>query len=208
MPCEDAHTCALLCFLHLPQSNASIEASTGQQAPIETPFQRVHRAALDGESREVRTPVGIPELDGGIISTTGEHASVGSKGEALDAAAMPTHPEQGTILQVPQLDGPIPAPGGEYVSIRTEGEGLYCGGMCLPGQVQDLSSLAPHACSPPPAASSPVVPIGACGHRPGGIKGLGKDCIADYSPGQRRILHLNALQIHAAKRKIRQIKTA
>src|SRR5260370_18541603 len=101
MPCEDAHAGAWLCFLHLPQSNASIEASTGQQAPIETPGQRVHRAALDGESREVRTPVGIPELDGGIISTTGEYASVGSKGEALDAAAMPTHPDPATLPPVP-----------------------------------------------------------------------------------------------------------
>ncbi len=96
--------------LHLPQLNTSIEAATGQQAPIRTPGQCIDRAALTGERLEVLTRGDIPESDSGIISATGECTAIRSKDEMMDAAGMLPQPEQGTVLQVPQLDGPIPTP--------------------------------------------------------------------------------------------------
>src|SRR5947209_5621183 len=68
----------------LPQSNPSIEASTGEHAPMGTPSQREYRAALTGESLAVYARVDIPELDGGIVSAAREGASIGGKGQALD----------------------------------------------------------------------------------------------------------------------------
>src|SRR5213078_522682 len=114
---------------------ASIDAPTGEQASIGTPGQREHRAALTGERLVVCARVSVPELDGGIISTAGECASIGGKGQALDVVGEPTRPEQGTALDVPQLDAPIPAPRGERASIRAEGEGPHRVRMRLPGQV-------------------------------------------------------------------------
>src|ERR1700676_5154747 len=101
--------------------------------------------------------------------------AIRSKGETLDAASMLSQPEQGPVLKVPQLDHAIPTPRSEHLLIRTESECLYRSGMRLPGQVQHFPLVTPHACSSAPAAHRPVMPIGACGYRPGRVKGLGKD---------------------------------
>ena len=121
---------------------------------------------------------------------------------------MLSQPEQGPVLQVPQLDGPIPAPGGERLLIWTEGECLYRSGMRLPGQVQRFPVVAPHACSSAPAAHRTVAAIGARRHRPGRVKGLGKDRLLQRGPRKRRILHLDPLEICASKRELRQIQAA
>src|SRR5260370_7364897 len=79
---ERPHTGAWLCFLcprELPQSNASIDAPTGEQAPIGTPRQREHRAAMAGERLAVRASVSIPHLDGEIFSPPAELAPIGVK---------------------------------------------------------------------------------------------------------------------------------
>src|SRR5258708_24066483 len=96
--------------------------------------------------------------------------------------------------------------GGERRLGRTEGGGLPCGGMRLPGPVQRFPVVPPHACSSAPAAHSPVVAIGACGYRPGRVKGLGKDRLLQGSPGKCRILHLDPLEIGTSKRELRQIQ--
>src|SRR5947209_17890399 len=108
--------------MHLPQSNASIDAATGQQAPIRAPGQSIDRAALAGERLEVLTRGDIPESDSAIISATGECPAIRSKDETMDAAGMLSQPEQGPVLQVPQFDGAVPTSGGERLLIWTEGE--------------------------------------------------------------------------------------
>src|SRR5260370_5898385 len=121
---ERPHTGAWLCFLcprELPQSNASIDAPTGEQAPIGTPGQREHRAAMAGERLAVRASVSIPELHGGIISPAGECASIGGKGQAFDLVGEPARPQQATALYCPQLDGTIPAPSSPRASIPADG---------------------------------------------------------------------------------------
>src|SRR5260370_18232909 len=185
--------------LQLTQVNTSIVAATGQKAPIRTPGQGIDPTALTGERLEVLPRGDIPEPDSGIISATGERTSIRSKGETMDAAGMLSQPEQGTVLQVPQLDGAIPTPGGERLLIWTEGEGLYRSGMRLPGQVQYLPVVTPHACSSAPAAHRPVGPIGARRHRPGRVKGLVKNRLVQGSPANRRILHLTPLKIDASQ---------
>ena len=50
--------------------------------------------------------------------------------------------------------------------------------------------------------------MGARCHRPGRVKGLGKDRLSQYGPGKRRILHLDILQIGATQHKMRQVKAA
>src|SRR5260370_17653724 len=188
---EGPHTGAWLGFLcprELPQSNASIDAPTGEQAPIGTPGQREHRAERGGERLGGGASGSIPELDGGIISAAGECASIGGKGQAFDVVGEPARPEQGPALYVPQLDGTIPAPSSQRVSIRAEGEGAHRVAMRLPGQVQEPPSLLPHACFPPPSARSPVLPIAADGHRPGDIKGLVQDRLTQESLRKAGIL--------------------
>ena len=77
------------------EPNASIDAPTGKQAPIGTPSQREHRAALAGERLGVGAVVSVPELDNGSISSAGERAPIGGKGQALDVVGDPGRPEQG-----------------------------------------------------------------------------------------------------------------
>ena len=150
----------------------------------------------------------VPELDGGIISSAGECASIWGKGEALDVVGEPARPEQGPALCVPQLDAPIPARSGKGASIRAEGEGTHCVAMCLPGQVQEPPFLAPHAYFSPPAARSPVPSIEADGYRPGDIKGLVQDCLTQAGPGKGGILHLDPLQRCPPDAELRQIQAA
>ena len=149
MSLEHPHAAAWLRQRPFPQPNLRVEAPAGEQAPIGTPGQRMHRATVTGEHLQMCAPVGLPEPDDGIISAAAQCASIGGKGQALDAVGMPACPEQGTVLQVPQLDSPIPAPGGQGAFIRAEGEGPDCIEMRLPGQVQDLPFLAPDAHFPP-----------------------------------------------------------
>src|SRR5947209_17818648 len=77
--------------------------------------------------------------------------------------------------------------------------------MRLPGQVQQLTTLAPHPHFPPPAARSPVLFVEACGHRPDGIEGLSKDRLTQGGSRKRRILHLDPLQRRSTNDKLRQI---
>src|SRR5437763_3718569 len=100
MPYEHPPGAFWLLPRELPQSNALIGAPNGEQAPIGTPGQREHRAALTGERLAVRAGCRVPELDGGIISTAGERASIWSKGQAFDVVGEPACPEQGTALDV------------------------------------------------------------------------------------------------------------
>src|SRR6266699_4179058 len=142
----------------IPQPDHVVKAATGEQAAIRAPGQRIHRASVAIEGLAVHTPVGVPESDGRIKSPTGERASLGGKRQALDAVGMPARPEQGTMLQVPQLEGPIPAPSGQRAFVRAEGKGPDYIEMRLPGQMQGLAWLAPHAHFPPPAPRGPVLP--------------------------------------------------
>src|SRR5258708_7054334 len=148
----------------------------------------------------------VPKPDGGIISSTGKRAAIGSKGESKDAAGMLTHPVQGTVSQAPQLDSSIPTPGSQRAPIRAEGESRHRAAMRLPGQVQNLPSLAPYACFPQSAARSSVVPIRTGVHRPGGVKGLAKDSVAQRGPGMGSSMQFAALQGRPSKDKLRQIQ--
>src|SRR5215471_16321836 len=73
--------------------------------------------------------------------------------------------------------------------------------------MQGVASLAPHAHFSPRAACCPKRPPGADGHRPGSIKGLGKNSIAECGLHQRSILHLDALQIRSPEGEMREIET-
>src|SRR2546428_5913725 len=120
---------------------------------------------------------------------------------------MPSRPEQGAALEVPQLDRFIPAPADQRASIRAKSEGIRRVGMRLPVPYQGLAFLLPDAHLPTLTGGRPVLPVAADIHRPDGIVGLGKDGVMDQRSGERCILHLDALQIHSAKREIRQIET-
>src|SRR6266446_9995427 len=102
---EHPHGRFWLCLLHLPQSNMHVEASTGEQAAIGTPGQRIHRAAMASERLQVCASLSVPEPNGSIIPAAGQRASIGGKGKAFNAVGGPIRPEQGTALHVPQLDG-------------------------------------------------------------------------------------------------------
>ncbi len=147
----------------VPQSNNSIDASTGKQPPIGTPSQCKHRASVAGVDLEICARCRVPEPDDCIISAAGDHAPVGGKGDVVDAVAMPTRPEQVTTIQIPQLEGPVKAPRSQYTSIRTKGEGHHRVAMRLPSQVQNLPSLPPYLHFPPPSGHSPVLPVAADG---------------------------------------------
>src|SRR5947209_17951096 len=151
--------------------------------------------------------MGVPELDGGIISATGERAAIGGKGQAFDVVGEPARPEQGPALCVPQLDGTIPAPSSQRASIRAEGEGAHRVGMRRPGQVQEPSFFAPHACFSPPAARGPVLPIAADGHRPGNIKTLVKADPPQLTPGKAGTFIPNPLKKAHPKERWAQSKT-
>ena len=77
----------------------------------------------------------IPEPDGGLMSSTGEQAAVGGKGQTVGALGMPARPEQGTTFDVPQLDAAIKAPAGERAFVRAEGEGNHNVRMRLPDEM-------------------------------------------------------------------------
>src|SRR5712692_8614972 len=98
MACEHARGSFWLCLLHLPQANLHVEAATGEQAAIGTPGKRIHRAAMANECLQERAPLDVPEPYGSIISAAGERASMGGKGEALNALGGPIRPEQGALL--------------------------------------------------------------------------------------------------------------
>ena len=153
-----------------------------------------------------RATVQVPEMDPRIISPTGEQVSLGGKGQAEGALGLPARPEQGITFDVPQLDAAISAPAGEQASVRAEGDGEHGVGMPLPGQVQGWACLAPYPHFSTPASRGPVLPVGACGHRGDGIEGLGKDALLEQCPGETRILHLDALQMHAAQDQAREIE--
>src|SRR3989440_9952225 len=80
--------------------------------------------------------------------------------------------------------------------------------MRLPGQVQELSFLAPHPHFPPPAAHSPVLSVEACGHRPDGIEGGSPDRLTQSGSRKLGILHLDPLQRCPSNDKLRQIQAA
>src|SRR5260370_11522964 len=136
MACEHPRGCFWLHLLHLPQSNLHVEASTGEQASIGTPGQRIHRAAMASERLQVRAQLRVPEPNGRIISAAGERASIGGKGQAFNAVGRPIRAEPGPALHVPPLDGTIPAPAGERASIWAESEGIDIVGMRLPCPVR------------------------------------------------------------------------
>src|SRR5438270_202106 len=104
------------------------------------------------QPRPIAAPIAIPEPDRLVETTTGERATIGGKGQALDVVGEPARPEQGAALDVPQFDAPIPAPGRQRAPFRAEGEGPHRVGMRLPGQMQELPFFAPHTYFPAPAA--------------------------------------------------------
>src|SRR5260370_1285101 len=129
MPREHPHAGTLLCLLHLPEPNDSIEATIGEQAPIGPPGHRVHRAAIASEHLEIRATGGVPEANGGTISAAGERVPIRGKGDAVDDVGMLARPEQGATRQPPQLNETIPAPSGQRASLRADTEVPNRGGM-------------------------------------------------------------------------------
>src|SRR5260370_4853643 len=156
MPREHPHAGTLLCPLHLPEPNDSIEAPTGEQAPIGTPGHRVHRAAIASERLQIRARLGVPKPDGGIYPAAGENLSIGGKREALDAVELPARPEQRATLQLPQLHETIPAPNGHGSSIPAETHGRNRFRMRPPAQLQQLSLLPTHTPFPSPSHRRPM----------------------------------------------------
>src|SRR2546423_13975332 len=80
--------------------------------------------------------------------------------------------------------------------------------MRLPGQVQELSFLAPHPHFPLPAARSPVLSVETCGHRPDGIEGGSPDRLTQSGPRKLRILHFDPLQRRSPNDELRQVQAA
>ena len=161
------------------------------------------------ERLQVRATLSIPEPDGRIIASTSKQASIGSKSHTVDTVRMPACPEQGATSYLPELDAAIIAPAGQSASIRAESDSRHNVSMGLPDPVQGLARLLlphPHPHFSPLAASGPVLPVAADGHCPAGIEGLSKDALTHQRPGQGRVLHLDALQIHPAQRQLRQIQ--
>src|SRR5215467_11738259 len=167
MPRQHLYNGFWLCPPYSPESNASIKTATRKQTPIGTPGQRVYRSTLAGEGLEVCAPVGVPELNSGVIPTASDQVSIGRKGEGLDVIGPPVRPEQLTTFYVPQLESTIPASSCQRTSIRAESESRDRVEMRLPGQVQQLPSLLPYPHFSPPAARHPVLPVAADGHSPG-----------------------------------------
>src|SRR5438270_6370320 len=202
MPHERLDAGGWLGLLDLPQPNLPREAPAGEQAPIRTPGDRIHRIRM-WQRLEVRATLGSPEPDGRIISPAGKQASIGSKRHTVDTVRMPACPEQGATGYLPQLDAAIIAPAGQSASIRAESDGRHNVSMGLPDPVQGLARLLlplPHPHFSPLAGSRPVLSVAADGHCPAGIEGLSKDALTHQCPGQSRVLHLDALQIHPAQR--------
>jgi hypothetical protein len=195
-------------YREIPQSNTGVEASAGEQVPIGTPGQGVHRAAMTGERPQVRAGFHIQKLDDRICPAASEHTPIWGKGQALDIVGLPVRPERGATLQVPQLDAPIKTAGGEGAFIRAECEGRHRTGMRLPGQVQQLPFLPPHPHFSPPAARSPVLPARAGGHGPDSIEGGSPDGLTQSGSRKRRILHLDALQVGPANGESGEVQAA
>src|SRR5260221_2935689 len=206
MPCEQLHAGVRLLPGLFPYPYAPILAPTGEQAPIRTPGQSLHLAALAGECPQKGAGGGVPESNDAIPSTTGKCPSVGSKGDTLDLGGKPVRPEQSAALQVPQFDGSIPAPSCKRCAIQTESQGSYGVGMRLPGLVQDLPSLHPDLHIPPPATCCPGLPVGADGECPDHVKGLSEEGVTQSGSGQGGVLHLDALQKRPANGKPRQVQ--
>src|SRR6266508_1558238 len=175
MSLEHPHAGIWLRSREIPQSNTGIEAPTGEQFPVRTPGQGIHRAVMTGERPQVRARFRVPKLDERICPAAGDCAPMGGKGQTLDIVRPPVRPEQGATLQIPQLDAAIKAPGGERAFIWAEGQSRHRAAMRLPGQVQELPILAPYPHFPPSAARSPVLSALAYGHRPDGIDGGSPD---------------------------------
>src|SRR6266699_5147180 len=108
-------------------------------------------------------------------------------------------------LEIPHVDGAVIAAASQSPAIGADPEGLDRPLMPLINP-HTLPTLyvppAEHSGAIPTdhqlstlAAGSPVLPVEACGNRPGGIKGLGKDGVTERGPRQGGILHLDPLQI-------------
>src|SRR5437588_2680481 len=96
----------------LPQSNLTLNAAAGEQAPTRAPGQREDLTGM-GQCLHLGATLEVPEPDGGIIAPGGQQAAIGSKSQALDALGMPARPAQRGTFEVPQLERVVPAPGGE-----------------------------------------------------------------------------------------------
>src|ERR1051326_3304630 len=206
MPYEHLHRRICLRPGPFPEPYAPVEASIGKQAPIGTPRQGMHRAAMSDERLQVRTGFRIPEPNGGIISAAGERASIGGKGQTMNVIVrMPVRPEQRAALAIPQLDGAIPTPGGESAFVWAESQRPHRAAMRLPGQMQDLPLLAPHLHLSLPTPHGPVPTSATDGYCPGRIKCPAKDGVTQGRPGKVRILHLDPLQERSANDELRQV---
>ena len=198
MPGERLHAGGWPCGLEFPDLYTAIRVATGQVCTVGAPGHCKHDA-LVSDRLDVGAGLHIPEPYDPIISATGNHLAIGRKGQIFDEVGMPSCPKQRATLNVPQFDRPIPASRGQKPFVRAEGQGsLHRGGMRQPRQIQGVAPIAPHPHFSLRAARRPKHSPGADGHRPGGTEGLGKDAALEHSPGKRRILHLDALQIYAA----------
>src|SRR6266852_1013859 len=150
---KSLHVGARLWYLGLPHPNVSIGAATGEQSPIGAPGQRVHRATLSRKPLYVHAAPRVPEVDEGVIPTTGEEAPIRGKGQTSDSSGLPARPEQSATGNVPQLDRVIPAHAGQLVSIRAESQSMYSSDVGLPDPVQGQACLCPHAHFPSPGGS-------------------------------------------------------
>src|SRR5689334_17905330 len=113
-----------------------------------------------------RAALEVPEFDGCIIPTSSQHVSSGGNGQTLDAVGMPVRPDQRSTGYIPELNRVVPAPTDQHASIKAESESIGSVGVCLPDQVQDLTSLLfplPHSHFPPLASRRPVMSITANG---------------------------------------------
>src|SRR5215472_10625613 len=80
-------------FLHLPELNAAIRTTTGQQVPIGTPCDCVdNRSARTRQGLHWLAGCYVPQPDRGIDATTGEGLPIRSKGYTEDEARMPGGP--------------------------------------------------------------------------------------------------------------------
>src|SRR5947209_16187714 len=91
-----------------PHPHASIEAPTGEPAPIGTPGQRVHGAALAEECLQRPATVGVPKLDDRIICAAGEHASIGAKARLRMLVACQLGQSRAPLLRSQRSVAPSP----------------------------------------------------------------------------------------------------
>ena len=171
----------------IPNDNGSFIITTGKPAPIEAKGYRPHLPSVFKEGLEgvcAARLLDMPQLDGMIIVTIGQHCSVPAKcrrPDPVQSALALDHLEAVPAAHIPYSHGHVAAAEKPF-SIWAEGECSYGAG----GSAQCLETLStPHL----PQLDLPII-IAACQQAPIGAEGQRPDKGAVPSQGREIIFAL------------------